>query len=281
MSTYTYVQILKYLKINKDMNVRILWWEPLLFPKIWDFIRIAKKGAFDVLVFSNINIPNKKIIEIFKWIKNITINCNINNKSFYTSEEIQNLKKNLVTFNELWIKITLWYNIIDINLQPDLLLILAKEFNINNINLKITNSSLGSHMLIDNSQRSLWKYIYDFILKNHKKHHIYMSCGLSKDIFISKEIEYISNNTDIILRFGCDANGGKMDFNTDGSIFKCYPLEKLFLHKPYTVSTLLKGKKTLKKIIQNLNVWLISTWECTANKYINKNPHLRDFVQDM
>jgi len=65
MSLSTFIKILKYLKNNNDNNVRILWWEPLLFSNIRKFLQIANKWWFDIIVFSNINTNNKKIKNIF------------------------------------------------------------------------------------------------------------------------------------------------------------------------------------------------------------------------
>lgn len=273
MSLKTYIKILKYLKNNNDNNVRILWWEPLISPNIRKFLQIANKWWYDIIVFSNINTINENIINIFKWLKWIRVNCNINDKDFYNEQEIENINTNISTLIDLWIKVILWYNITDINKSPDFIFSLAKKHNIWAVNLKITNSSLWWELLIDNSSRELGIYIFDTIKKYNSEFFIEISCWLDKNIFTEKEIDYIEKNTNIKLKYWCEWNIWKFDINTDWTIFKCYPLESIFRNELYSfinIDSLIKNNIKIENIIKVLNKWLVSNWECTANKKIKE-----------
>lgn len=274
MSMSTYIKILKFLKNNNDNNVRILWWEPIISPNIRKFLQIANKWWFDIIVFSNINTNNDNIRNIFSWLDWIRINCNINDKDFYTELEIENINQNIYTLKELWLKVIIWYNVTDINKSPEFIFELAKTYNISAVNLKITNSSLWWELLINNTDRKLWEYIYKAIKKYSEYFFIEISCGLDKSIFTKEELEFIDKNTNMYLKFWCEWNIWKFDINTDWSLFKCYPLESLFkknLHSFINIDKILKNEIKIENIIKVLNKWLISKWECSANKKIKDN----------
>ena len=271
MSISTYLNILKFLNKSNDKNVRILGWEPILSPNIRKFLLLAYKWWFNIIVFSNINIDHEKIKTIFSWLEWIRINCNINDKDFYNKNEIININQNIEILNNLWIKIIIWYNITDIEKFPSLTFNLAEKYNISAINIKITNSTLDWRLLINNSSRELWIYIFNIIIKYHKKYFLEFSCWLDKSIFLAEELGYINNKTNIKLKFGCDWNIWKFDINTDWTIFKCYPLEQIFKDKIYSfinIKNILDNNIHTESIIKTLSKWLISDWECTANKII-------------
>lgn len=210
-------------------------------------------------------------MEIFKGNKgNIRINCNINNEEFYTMGEILNIEKNLDTFNRLWIKTILWYNITDTSIHPDLLIRLAKKHNIKALNIKITNTEIWKVPIIDNSDRKLWIYIFDFIQKYYKDFFIEISCWLDRNIFTEQELSFIRNEAHIDLRFWCDWNIWKFDINTNGEIFKCFPLKGMLMPK-ISIFQLLENKQKISSIIELLNKWTYSTWGCIANSNTSIN----------
>jgi len=273
MSLSIFLKVLKFLKINNDLNVRILWWEPIISPNIRKFLQIANKWWFNIIIFSNINTETENIKNIFNGLKWIRINCNINDKDFYSDKEWENINYNLEALNELWINVIIWYNITDINKSSEFIFDLAIKHNIYTINLKITNSSLWWNLLIDNVSKKLWKYIFKTIKKYHKQFFIEFSCGLDKTIFTEEEIKYIKENTEIKLKFWCEWNIWKFDINTDWTMFKCFPLEQIFKNELYStinINNTLKNNIKIEDIIKVLNKWLISTWECSANKKIKE-----------
>lgn len=280
MNILTFLKILKYLKFNKDNNIRILWWEPLLSKNIKSFLSIWLKWWFNIIIFSNINISNEKIKNIFdsidfKW--KLRINCNINNPNFYSNEELENINQNLKYFQIIWVKLILWYNIYDLNKKADFIFTLAKKHNINAINLKITNSSIWEKLIIDNSNRNLWFYIIEIIKKYHKSFFIEFSCWLDKNIFKENELYFIKNNTKIKLKFWCEWNIWKFDINTDWTIFKCFPLKNIYINNYKDINYLLENNI---KIIENINYltnnfWKnYSIWECIANKKIKDTKYI-------
>lgn len=275
MNLLTYLKVLKYLKINNEKEVRLLWGEPLLSPNIRKFFEIANKWWFGIIVFSNINIDNKKIKKIFSWlnINNIRINCNINNEKFYTKKEIKNLWENLKILNKLWLKVIIWYNVLKIDNNINFIFNLAKENNISAINIKITNSSLWWNILIDNLSKKLWDYLFKTIKKYHKDFFIEFSCWLDKNIFSNNKLEYIKKETNIKLKYWCEWNIWRFDINTNWSFFKCFPLEKLFKQKKYSKLNLnysLLNNIYINQIIEIMNNLLLSYWECIANKKLTK-----------
>ncbi len=268
MSLKTYISILKYFKSQNINEVRILGWEPLLFKDIQRFLLLAEKWDFDITIFSNINIPTSALKNIFSNLSNkrIKINCNINHGDFYSSQEKERIQKNITLLQSYWIQLIIGYNMCNY-MYPQWPLELAIKNKVLILNLKITNTALGENIIIDNSERKLGKFIYSIVLDNHKKVFFSISCWLNKDIFTEKERIFMKNKAKIQLRYGCDANDGKFDINTDGMIFKCYPLQELFKQKKIHIINLLNKNIPFQKLTAMVSRWLITTWECTAHHY--------------
>lgn len=273
MNILTFIKVLKYLKFNNDNNVRILWWEPLLSKNIRKFISLSLKWWFDIIIFSNINIPNEKIKNIFDWLSikwNFRINCNINNPDFYKEEELKNIDINLKYLKNLWIKLILWYNIYELNKKADFIFELAKKHNTWAVNLKITNSSIWEKLIIDNSKKELWTYLFNLINKYSENFFIDFSCWLDRKIFTNDELKYI-NDSKIKLAFGCEWNIWKFDINSDWTIFKCFPLQSLYTKNMQNIDYLLNNKISIQQNLVHLtnDFWnVLSNWECIANKKI-------------
>lgn len=251
-----------------DNNVRILWGEPIIFPHLRKFIDIAEKWGFDILVFSNINISPIKFRKIFEGTTRVRVNCNINDEAFYTAEEKENIHANLQFLSESWIHTILWYNIVSIEKIPDFHIALWKKYGLKHLNFKITNSTLGGSLFIDTGTREFWKYVFAFIKEFYKDFQIEISCGLSPKIFSDEEKRFIEKEAKIEVLWGCSGHRWKFDINTDGSIFKCYPLESLYIKKKTFVSELLKFQENLDITVKKLYDWVYSYGECTAHKYI-------------
>jgi organic radical activating enzyme len=249
MTLNTYIKILKFLKRNNDNNVRILWWEPLLSPNIRKFLQIANKWWFDIIVFSNINIDSKILFKTLNWLNNIRINCNINEKKFYSEEELKKLNINLYIINKLWLKIIIWHNILEINNKPiDFIFNLAQKNNIKAINLKITNHFNTAKL---NNSRKFWKFLFNIIKKYEKDFFIEFSCWLNKNIFLPKELEYIKNYTNISLKFWCNWNIWKFDINTNWKTFRCFPLQETNINKSIYIENNLNLNKITRYFANN------------------------------
>ena len=270
MSLSIFITILKFLKKNNQKEVRILWGEPLLHKDIRLFLEIASKNNFFILLFSNINLPTKKLLEICQWIKNIRINCNINDFGFYQEKERLRVIKNKKALDRLWISSILSYNIIQTEKSPLFTEYLLENFAWHEFNIKITNSSIWENLMIDNTRRKLGIYIFSLIKKYHKKVKITISCWLDKTIFSEEEIQYINEETSIELLFGCEGNGGEIDINTDGTFFKCYPLQKETSSKE-TINDILSSNISLSSIITNFWKKYFSSGECIWNQRIKNS----------
>jgi hypothetical protein len=262
MSLITYIKTLKFLRNNNDSNVRILWWEPLLSPNIKKFLQIASKWWFDTIIFSNINLPPKVIFDKLSWLNNLRINCNINEKSFYSKQELNNIDKNLYILNKLWIKIILWHNILNTDIENiDFVFSLAKKHNITSVNLKITNHLEQSDM---NKRKEFWSFLFNIIQKYEKNFFIEFSCWLDKNIFSKEELEYIKYHTKLDLKFWCEGNAWGFDINTDGKIFRCF----LFKNKNFYKNIFIEENLNLKQILE---INKLFNWRngCIAIKHIN------------
>lgn len=269
MSLSTYLLVLKYLKLNNEDEVRLLWWEPFLFPKIKDFLQISQKWWYKSIIFSNLNFPNKVLKDSITWIRNLTVNININNKDFYSESEILQIKENITFLIKEEVFIYIWYNIIDVDKQADLLFELVSEFNLKHISLKITNSLIWWKLIIDNTDRRLWKYIFSIIKAQHHKYNLYLWCWVEKNIFKENELEYIKSKTNIDLKFWCNWNRWKFDINTDGTIMKCFIFWEDNKNKIW-IKTLLKDNTNQANLVEKLNIWVFSEWECYWNMKIKK-----------
>lgn len=271
MKLSTYLSILKYLKNIWDNNVRILGWEPIIFPDLRKYIDIAQKGGFNIIVFSNVNINPEKFKKIFLWTQNVRVNCNINDEDFYTEEEKNNIIENISFLQEQKIHTIIGYNMVNIDLEPTFPIFLARKFWIQNINLKVTNSCLWEELFLDTWSRTFWKYVYKLIKKYYTDFQIELSCGLSKNIFSETEYTFISQTAEIHIYFWCDGHRWRFDINTDGSIFKCYPLESLYKKNKITIQSLVKKNTPLQDTLNTLYAWVFSDGECTAHKSIKES----------
>ncbi len=190
------------------------------------------------------------------------INVNLNNKDFYTKEEYERISENIHFFNSQWVKVIIGYNIYDISKPFEDIAEFAKSNNIYELNLKITNSIFWKKNIVDTWSREYWKYIYSVILKYSNIFHFQISCGLSKDIFSDKELNYILS-TWIILKFGCNWYIWWFDIDLDGDIYHCFPLRGLYLNKKMSIYTFNDKKIDFYKI-----VWVEKSENiCVANKH--------------
>ncbi len=241
-SLKTYLQILSFLRKDGHEEVRLLGWEPLLHPRIREFLLIAKKGNFRRVLFSNINFPRKHIQKIFDMPEVFPerMNCNTNNRDFYSEREYAQVLENMMFFRDAGVEMTIGYNIYDLEKPFSDIIEVAKHTGIRKINLKVTNTWIGSKLIVDTGARAYGEYIFDIIKTYSREYEFFFSCGLSRAIFTEDEIAYIREQN-IELPFGCEGAAGKFDIDVDGSIYACFPTRSLYHKKGLSIHRFSKG----------------------------------------
>ena len=232
----TFIQILRFLSTFWYKDVRFLWWEPVLHPRLGEFFMLAHKGWFQTRLFSNLNFPENYITNIFKNPFSIprTINANINNRDFYSDMEYERVLNNLLFFKQAGTKMTIGYNIYDLSKSFNDIVQVARKTGITHINLKVTNTILWDPLIVDTWSRAYGEYIFRIIKEYADEFEIVFSCGLSRDIFLEEEIQFL-NQKNIYPQYGCDWFSGKFDIDIDGSIYKCFPTRSLYLRKKLSI----------------------------------------------
>ena len=261
MSFSIFLSILKFLKSYNYKQVRFLGGEPLLHPEFHTFISLCQKGGFDCLLFSNLNLPHNFIISLFNKIKlPIKINCNLNNKDFYTDDEYKNIQKNIEFIASKNHEIIIGYNIYTFDKWFDDIADFAKKTWLKRINLKVTNTIAGKKLIIDTGSRAYWQYIYQSISKYSGDFFFEISCWLSKDIFFPEEIDFMKN-LGIELKFWCSGFVGEFDIDIDGSIYKCFPTRQFYLSKWISIRNFNPQKMKIESF------WILRSEDiCSAHK---------------
>lgn len=195
------------------------------------------KSWFNIIIFSNLTLPVSRIEKIFfgLW-KNITVNINVNKKSFYKPFELANLYKNIETLNKNNIKIKISYLVYNQLEDVDFIIYLATTYNIKEIHLKPYNYNGMTHF--ETGTTAYGNMFYDIITQHGKKFQFFISCGFSKDILSSEQIRELQDEYNIDFKFGCAANGWKYDIDYDGGIFRCFSLEWHFNTKHLNLHSL-------------------------------------------
>lgn len=255
MSFALYVLYLKHLYISWEQQIRLIGWEPLLHGKVRDMLLLWIKSWFDIIVFSNLTLPITKIEKIFKgiWWK-ITVNINVNKKSFYKPYELDNLYKNIETLNKNNIKIKISYLVYTDPWDEKFIMDLAYKYNIKEIHLKPYN--YNGMTKFDTGRLSYGNDFYNIISKYGNDFQFFISCGFSHKILSLEKKEELETKFNIKFKFWCSANGWKYDIDYDGRIFRCFALEdkfKLYNFNLYKLYNLESGniKKMLNGVIDN------------------------------
>ena len=268
MPIYLYILYLKHLKMSSDNQVRLLWWEPLLHSEIKKILSLSYRWWFYMLIFSNFCLSFQKINDIFSdfprnFFEKLTINVNFNLENTYRWEELDNMTRNIRTLKQRWANVFISCMIF-YETDLDFIFNFAKNNMIDDIKFKPVNWGF-----IDTWNRKYGKLIYKIVKKYWKEFKLSFSCWLSKNILTDSEIEDITKNYKINLKFWCFANWWRYDIDIDGNIFRCFPLQKYYksinLRKFYlskedtVIDTLNKIKKTQGNI-----------FNCLWSKYYNK-----------
>jgi len=233
MNLKTFLYCLQHLKSIWDDRVRILWGEPLLHSKIKEFFQLSVKGGFFMTVFSNLKVQDQKLESLLDlWeefdYKRIKFNLNLNDKDFYSPKELELIFGSLGILSKRGCDIVISYNVYEYTGKYDFIFDTAKKFWVSHVVLKVTNTVIGEEEIVDSNSLKYGTYIFEILQKYHQDFWITFWCGLSRYIFTQEQLEYLEKNTSLELNWGCENNGGKYDINTDGSIFRCYPLQSLY-----------------------------------------------------
>jgi hypothetical protein len=144
-------------------------------------ILLGIKSQFDIIIFSNLTLPSEKIKKIFNnTYGNITVNINVNKKSFYKPYELENLYKNIQTLNNNNIKIKISYLVYNTPGDEKFIIDLATRYNINEIHLKPYNYNGMTHY--ETGSEEYGQMFYDIITNHGDRFKFFISCGFSKDI---------------------------------------------------------------------------------------------------
>jgi len=233
----TFLKILVFLKKYNYSDVRLLWWEPLLHPDIVRMLLLSLKWGFNVLVFSNLNLDTQYLRSIFTGLpSSIRINCNLNNRDFYSDVEYDRLVKNILLIQELGHEVIIGHNIYDISKPYIDIINMARKTWVRKINLKITNTIAWKDLIVDTSSKEYGTYLYSIVNLGKNDFEFEFSCGLSKDIF-SQEQLHVLTSLKIPILTGCSGFAGKYDIDIDGSIYKCFPTRDFYMMKNLTIDT--------------------------------------------
>lgn len=277
MDMLTFLYCLKHLKNIWDDRVRILWWEPLLHTKIIDIFKISVKAGFVMTTFSNLKIPLAKWEKILDlWddydYSRLKFNLNLNDESFYHEKELSMIYDSLWFLQSKGCDIVVSYNVYEYSGAYDFIFDIAKRYGSSSVVLKVTNTIIGDEEIIDTNAKKYGDYLCEMVEKYYQGVHISFSCGLSKSIFSASQREFLTETAGIKLLYGCDANGGKYDINTDGSVYRCFPLQALYNSQLLHISQTIFQKKNKTQIRQFLDnfvprkKWLIEDGNCLGNQ---------------
>lgn len=257
-----FLRILRYLKSYNYTDVRLLWGEPLLHKDIQKMLLLSYKWWFSILLFSNLNLPRDYLEEIFSDLPfTIRINCNLNNRDFYTNQEYTRLISNIQYLRGIGHEIIIGHNVYDISKPFQDILDTAKTVGSKRINIKITNTIAWKNLIVDTSDRAYGKYLYSIVYAGKDDFLFEFSCGLDKNIFSSQELSFFEQ-LGMDMKYGCSAAVWGYDIDIDGSIYKCFPLRNFYLEKGLSISTFNPQKHTIDLGIPHYH----SDGICSAHK---------------
>jgi len=184
-------------------------------------------------IFSNLKIPISKWEKILNFWDDfdyfrLKFNLNLNDESFYKKEELDLIYNSLDFLKKKWCDVIVSYNIYEYSNEYEYIFEVAKRFSVRNVVLKVTNTVYEEKELIDTNSREYGAYLFNIIKKYAVDFDLGFGCGLSKKVFLDKEIQYMRENITWSFGFWCENNGWRYDINTDGTIYRCYPLQSLY-----------------------------------------------------
>lgn len=228
-------------------------------------------------IFSNFKIPLQKWEKILNFwdsydYSRFSFNLNLNDKEFYKAWELEMIYNSLDFLGAKWCERVISYNVYEYSDKYDFIFEVARKFWVKTVILKITNTVLWDEEIIDSNSKKYGEYIYGIIKKYYKEFHLAFSCGLSTKIFTQQQKDFIENTVKIPLRYGCENNGGRYDINTDGTVYRCFPLQSIYTAKDLHISHPIFQDNTLDKVKRFIdsyvpqNIGLTHDENCLGNQ---------------
>jgi len=281
MDLKTFLYCLKHLKVMKDNRVRLLGWEPLLHSSIEKFFYLAVKWNFEMTIFSNFKIPVSKWETILDFwndydYSKLQFNLNLNDESFYKTKELDLIYASLSFLKQKGCSLIISYNVYEYDAEYDFIFTTAQKFWIKHVILKPTNTVIWEQELIDTNSRKYGEYIMEIIRMYSENFTISFGCGLSSKIFTKHEKKFIEEAFSIPMKYWCWNNGWRYDINTDGTIYRCYPLQDLYNKNKLHISSDFfqkSSKSNTCKFIDSfvpLDIWLQEDENCLGNQFNKK-----------
>jgi len=204
-------------------------------------------------IFSNLKIPTSKWEDILNlWndydYKRLKFNLNLNDKDFYKKAELDMIYDSLEFLTHKWCDVVISYNVYEYSNNYSFIFEVAKRYNISNVILKVTNTVMWDKEIIDTNSQVYGAYLYKIVSEYYRKFDIHFSCGLSSLSFSENQKNFLQREANIPLRWWCENNGWKYDINTDGTVYRCFPLQSLYQWENFHISSAVYQKWTIEKV---------------------------------
>lgn len=224
--------VLCFLKYSKIKNVRLLGGEPLIHPNLEEFLyEIEKEKYFKNITIFTGGIFSPKIIKYLKSNKSeIKLVLNYNHPSEYTNRKYKLLLRNIESLIDNGLKISVGYNIYQVNFDYIPLIKLCDYFGIKTLRLCIANPSIGKNTeVLDWIQRkSIGKRIYSLYMEALKKGiDIIFDCVVPPCIFTNKQWGKMTKSNPVLFyKYGICFPA--LDVDPSLKVFRCFSINQKF-----------------------------------------------------
>jgi len=217
--------ILDFLEKSGEKTARLMGGEPTLHSKFKQFIDYILSRGFRVHIFTNGLFPSGIAKFLASKGKLIKYSFNIDPPEIYSSRSWKLISENLkiiAPFGNCLIGRVIWKENFNINYLLDL----ASKYFIRVIMLRPANPVIGKNnkYILPDWCPILAKNIIRKVKKaSERKIKIGFGCGFFQKMFDETQQRFLKYNV-VNLKWGCDANTGRFDVDTDLSVFRCFPL---------------------------------------------------------
>lgn len=231
-------------------------------------------------IFSNFRIPLSKWEDILDLGEDydyyrLKFNLNLNDEDFYKKAELDLIYDSLEFLKNKWCDVVISYNVHEYSHNYGFIFDVAKKYQVSNVILKVTNTVMWDTEIIDTNSKEYGKYLYNIVHEYYRNYNIHFSCGLSSLSFSEEQKKFLEKVVWIPLKWWCENNGWKYDINTDGTVYRCFPLQNLYAWENYHITSAIYQKGTIEKVRNYMEsvvprgLWLTENHNCLGNQ-INK-----------